>query len=115
MATSGVSDSLTQTGKTTARRDNVRRPTRSSSPGTVASDFESCFCNRGAKKQQAILTCQDACQVNHSHFESLVHQLQRDAQQQLHQQVAHDVLHAEEAEVENEQNVLNGGGEMSYK
>lgn len=45
-----------------------------------------------------MLTCQDACQVNHSHFEAFVDQFQRDAQQQLHHQVAHDVLHTGEAE-----------------
>lgn len=38
-------------------------------------------------------TCQDACQVDHPHFKSFVDQFQRDSQQQLHQQVAHDVLH----------------------
>lgn len=38
-------------------------------------------------------SCQDAGQVNHSHFKAFVNQLQRDAQQQLHHQVAHDVLH----------------------
>lgn len=38
-------------------------------------------------------TCQDASKVNHSHFESLVDQLQRDSQQQLHHQVAQDVFH----------------------
>ncbi len=44
------------------------------------------------------LTCQDACQVNHSHLKAFVDQFQRDAQQQLHHQVAHDVLHTGEAE-----------------
>lgn len=39
-------------------------------------------------------TCQDACHVDHAHFKAFVDQLQRDAQQQLHHQVAQDVLHA---------------------
>lgn len=39
-------------------------------------------------------TRQDACQINHPHFKSFVDQFQRDSQQQLHQQVAHDVLYS---------------------
>lgn len=42
----------------------------------------------------ATLTRQDACQINHPHFKSFVDQFQRDSQQQLHQQVAHDVLYS---------------------
>lgn len=61
-------------------------------------------CLEGGKKKHfshiqpetvATLTCQDACQIHHPHFESFVDQFQRDSQQQLHQQVAHDVLHPE--------------------
>lgn len=46
--------------------------------------------SRGRQHQ---LTCKDAAHVHHAHLEALVHQLQRDAQQQLHQQVPQDVLH----------------------
>lgn len=49
-------------------------------------------CTHGRQKG-GTLTRQDACQVNHPHFESFVDQFQRDSQYQLHYQVAHDVLH----------------------
>lgn len=39
-------------------------------------------------------TRQDACQIHHPHFKAFVDQFQRDSQQQLHQQVAHDVLYS---------------------
>ena len=51
------------------------------------------------EKEQVTLTCQDTCHVHHPHFKSFVHQFQRDSQQQLYQQVSHDVLHTREADV----------------
>lgn len=54
--------------------------------------------------EAAAPTRQDACQINHPHFKSFVDQFQRDSQQQLQQQVAHDVLYS-----------AGGGGEEALK
>lgn len=46
------------------------------------------------------LTCQYTGKINHSNFKPFMNQLQWDTQQQLHHQVAQDVLHTIEAEEE---------------
>lgn len=45
------------------------------------------------RQSRVFLTSQDAGQVDHSHLKPLVDQFQRDPHQQLHHQVAHNVLH----------------------
>lgn len=67
-------------------------------PMCVPRTLESCFIkwqrhHAHMEDRRETLTRQDACHVNHPHFESFVHQFQRDSQYQLHDQVAHDVLH----------------------
>lgn len=59
------------------------------------------------RQRQVFLTCHDASKVNHSHFKPFMDQFQRDAQQQLHHQVAHNMLHTRQAEEGNEQNILD--------
>lgn len=64
----------------------------------VPRTLESCFLKRQRRHahmedRRETLTRQDARHVNHPHFESFVDQFQRDSQYQLHDQVAHDVLH----------------------
>jgi len=60
-----------------------------------------CCWERGLrdKRKKVMLTCNHTGQVNHSHFKSFVDQFQGDTQQQLHQQVPHNVLHTKKAEV----------------
>lgn len=67
-------------------------------PMCVPRILESCFLKRQRQHahmedRRETLTRQDACHVNHPHFESFVDQFQRDSQYQLHDQVADDVLH----------------------
>lgn len=67
-------------------------------PMCVPRTLESCFIkwqrhHAHMEDRRETLTRQDACHVNHPHFESFVHQFQRDSKYQLHDQVAHDVLH----------------------
>ncbi len=57
--------------------------------------------------KHVMLTSEDACQVNHSHFKSFVNQFQRDSKQQLHHQVAYNVLYTGEPDVEKKQNISN--------
>ena len=45
------------------------------------------------RRRQVCPTCQDASEVNHSHFKPFMDQLQWDTQQQLNHQVAYYVLH----------------------